>query len=123
MTALAGALFGLAMFLLALAIARGALATVYHEPGLLRQSDGCLAIAFTACTGYFALTGSLPGAVACAAGAALYAWLWQRTRKRRDRAPRAYGLKSRARLPALAARAREALIPRRVLRPVPGSAG
>ncbi len=45
------------------------------------------------------------------------AWLWWH--RRRDRAPRAYGAKSRARIAALAAKAREVLRLRPVLRPVP----
>lgn len=46
--------------------------------------------------------------------------LWLRRGRRRGRAPRAYGAKSRARVAALVARACEAGRPRRVLRPVPG---
>jgi membrane protein implicated in regulation of membrane protease activity len=49
--------------------------------------------------------------------------LWWRRGHRRDRAPRAYGAKSRARVAALVAKAREAGCPCRVLRPVPGGAG
>jgi hypothetical protein len=52
--------------------------------------------------------------------ALLLAWdLWRR-RRNRKRAPRAYGAKSRARLAALARKAREATRPRPVLRPAPG---
>lgn len=61
------------------------------------------------------------GAGASALAAIAY-WWWKR-RKRRDRAPRAYGAKSRALIAALVRKAREAAKPRPVLRPVPGGAG
>lgn len=60
--------------------------------------------------------------MACSATSlALAAWLYWRHR-RRDRAPRSYGYKARARIAALIAKAREALRLRPVLRPVPGGA-
>ena len=54
-------------------------------------------------------------------GVGIAAWLWWR-RRRKDRAPRAYGAKSRALIAALVAKAREATKPRPVLRPAPGGA-
>ena len=57
------------------------------------------------------------GAVQVAVGA----WLWLRGRRKRRRAPRAYGAKSRALVAALVAKAREAARPRPVFRPVPGA--
>ena len=63
------------------------------------------------------------GMFACAAASfatALAVWWWKR--KRRDRAPKMYGAKSRALVAALVRRAREAAKPRPVLRPVPGGA-
>lgn len=48
-------------------------------------------------------------------------WLWSRRRRLR-RALRSLGAKSRARLAAVVRRAREALRPRPVLRPLPGRA-
>lgn len=61
-------------------------------------------------------------AAAAIAGANLIVgvWLWWRNRRRRDRAPRAYGAKARARIAALVAKAREVAKPRPVLRPAPG---
>jgi hypothetical protein len=56
---------------------------------------------------------------AALAGTAIAAILWWLSRRRRKRAPRAYGAKSRALLAALVRRAREAAVPRPVLRPVP----
>lgn len=49
-------------------------------------------------------------------------WLWWHNRRRRDRAPRAYGAKARVRIAALVAKVREAAKPRPVLRPAPGGA-
>jgi membrane protein implicated in regulation of membrane protease activity len=118
----AGAFFDLALPLLALGIAFGSLAFACHDTGLRWWSDGFLAAAFLACSGYFALTGSRAGSAACAVAAALAAWRWRRNRRRRTGAPRAWGLKSRARVAALAARARDAAMPRPILRPVLGDA-
>jgi membrane protein implicated in regulation of membrane protease activity len=56
----------------------------------------------------------------CAVLNALAAWSWWRRRKRR-RAPRALGAKSRARIAAMVTRMRERPA-RPVLRPVPGGA-
>ena len=57
--------------------------------------------------------------VIAGANAGLAAYLWWRKRKRRKRAPRAYGAKSRALVQALVRRAREQARPRPVLRPLP----
>ena len=54
-------------------------------------------------------------------GVGIAAWLLWRHRKR-DRAPRAYGAKSRALIAALVTKVREAAKPRSVLRPAPGGA-
>lgn len=56
--------------------------------------------------------------------AAANVWNWWdcRRKKRRKRAPRAYGAKSRALIAAIVAKARAAAKPRPVLRPVPGGA-
>lgn len=56
--------------------------------------------------------GNVVSVIVCA----LLLW-WQR--RRRDRAPRAYGAKSRALIAALVRKTREAARPRPVLRPVP----
>jgi hypothetical protein len=61
---------------------------------------------------FFALADLINVAVAIAA------W-WLSRRRRRRRVPREYGVKSRALVAALIRRAREAAVPRRVLRPVP----
>jgi O-antigen/teichoic acid export membrane protein len=119
MTILAVALYGLALPLAGLGSTVGTLATLLRDPGLLRWSQGCLAVAFTATAGYFALEGYASWAVVFAAAAVLFAWLWWRQRKSRDRAPRAYGCKSLARLADLAARARDAARPGPILRPAP----
>jgi len=47
---------------------------------------------------------------------------WWLSRRRRKRAPRAYGAKSRALLAAVVAKLREATKPRPVFKPVPGRA-
>jgi hypothetical protein len=59
-----------------------------------------------------------------AAAAVINAWSWWdcRRRKRRKRAPRAYGAKSRALIAAIVAKARAAAKPRPVLRPIPAGA-
>jgi hypothetical protein len=59
----------------------------------------------------------LDGANVC-----LAVFLWWLSRRRRKRAPRAYGAKSRALVAAVVARMRETLKPRPILRPVPGGA-
>jgi hypothetical protein len=61
---------------------------------------------------------------AAVAGANLVvgAVFWWLSRRRRKRAPKLAGAKSKARLAALVRRSREASKPRPVLRPVPGSA-
>ncbi|HXJ24450.1 MAG TPA: hypothetical protein VNH17_02060 [Streptosporangiaceae bacterium] len=71
----------------------------------------------------FASGGGWPWMAADLANAGLAAVLWWLSRRRRKRAPRAYGAKSRALVEALVRRAREAARPRPVLRPVPGGAG
>jgi len=48
--------------------------------------------------------------------------MWWLSRRRRKRAPRAYGAKSRALLAAVVAKMREAAKPRPVFKPVPGRA-
>jgi len=53
--------------------------------------------------------------------AGIAAWLWWRHR-RRNRAPKTYGAKTKAIIAAMVRRAREAAQPRPVLRPVPGGA-
>lgn len=63
------------------------------------------------------------GMFACAAASfatAVAVWWWKR--RRRDRAPKAYGAKSRALVAALVRRAREAAKPRPALRPQPDGA-
>ena len=50
----------------------------------------------------------------------LAAFLWWLSRRRRKRAPKLAGYKGRALLAALVRKAREAVKPRPVLRPVPG---
>jgi hypothetical protein len=60
--------------------------------------------------------------LASAGSGLIGAFLWWRDRRRRKRAPRAYGAKSAALLAALVAKARAAAKPRTVLRPVPGGA-
>jgi hypothetical protein len=63
-----------------------------------------------------------PWGALLAAGAVIVAWRLWRRRKRRGRAPRSYGAKSRALLATLARKAREAAKPRPALQPVPGGA-
>ena len=63
----------------------------------------------------------LPLAVS-AANLILAVWLYWRHRKRKDRAAKLAGAKSRALLASLVRRAREAAQPRPVLRPAPGGA-
>ena len=70
-------------------------------------------------TCYLATHGQWLWALAAGANAGLAIFLWWRRGRRRKRAPRAYGAKSRALVAALARKAREAAIPRPVLRPVP----
>lgn len=57
--------------------------------------------------------------VIAGANAGLAAYLWWRKRKRRKRAPRAYGAKSRALVDAVVRKMRQERQPRRVLRPLP----
>lgn len=63
----------------------------------------------------------LPGAVS-AVQVAIAVAIWRWRNRRRDRAPRAYGAKSRALLAALVRKARETAKPRPVFRPAPGRA-
>lgn len=65
---------------------------------------------------------SWPLVTVCAvqAGIALAIWWWRK--RRRDRAPKFAGAKSRARIAALVATLRESLRPRPILRPQPGGA-
>jgi len=60
--------------------------------------------------------------ICAVANTCIGAWLYWRNRRRRHRAPYAYGAKSRARVAALVRKAGEAARPRPVLRPVPGGA-
>lgn len=60
-----------------------------------------------------------PVAAGNIAVAGLAAWMLWRSRRRRKRAPRAYGAKSRARVAALVRKTREAARPRPVRRLVP----
>ena len=85
---------------------------------------GCLwwAIAATVQAVVDGASGQWGTSLCAAANAGIGAWLWWRRRKRRDRAPRAYGAKSKARIAALVRKARQAARPRPVLRPVPGGA-
>lgn len=69
----------------------------------------------------FAAQEWLPGTLA-AGNVLIGAWIWWHNRRRRDRAPRMYGAKSRALVAALVRKARQAAKPGRVLRPVPGGA-
>ena len=57
-----------------------------------------------------------------AANALLAVFLWWLSRRRKRRAPRAYGAKSALLIAAVAARMKAALQPRPVLRPAPGGA-
>jgi len=92
----------------------------------LKVCDTAIAIAMMGC-GLYAVGAFMErhwGTAAMNAAVAVFVmWdLWRRHRRRRDRAPRTYGAKSRARVAALARKAREAFRPRPVLRPVPGGA-
>jgi hypothetical protein len=93
MTILAVALYGLALPLVGLGGMVGTLATLLRDPGLLRWSQGCLVVAFTATAGYFALEGYASWAVVFAGAVVLFAWLWWRQRKRRDPRHRESGTK------------------------------
>lgn len=69
-----------------------------------------------------AISANLRGLAVAVAELILAAVLWWLSRRRRKRAPRAYGAKSRALLAAAVARMRETLKPRPVFRPAPGGA-
>jgi membrane protein implicated in regulation of membrane protease activity len=94
-------------------------------PGWRRFSGFCLrwAAAAAADTVGLAVTGYGSWALASVASAGLALFLWWLSRRRRKRAPRMYGAKSRALVAALVRRVRETAVPRPGLRPVPeGSA-
>src|SRR6266851_2375234 len=118
MTILASTLSALAIPLLGLGVCALALGTLGHDPDPLHFGHGCLAVSLTAGAASSAVAGDLRWAVLLTPSAAWYAWLWWRNRRRRDRAPRSYGQKSRDRLAALIARYRKAARPRPLLRPV-----
>jgi hypothetical protein len=67
----------------------------------------------------FLIFGPRAWAAGSAANISLAAFLWWLSRRRRKRAPRSYGAKSRALIAAMVARMRESLRPRPVLRPAP----
>jgi hypothetical protein len=66
--------------------------------------------------------GDWPAFTCAAVNLLIGVWLWQRNRRKRKRAPRFYGLKSRALVAAVVRRAREAGRFRPPLRPVLGGA-
>jgi hypothetical protein len=68
------------------------------------------------------VSGQWPVMLAALAGTAVAVVAWWLSRRRRRRVPRAYGTKSKALVAALVRRAREAAVPRPVLRPVPEGA-
>jgi hypothetical protein len=70
----------------------------------------------------YAISGAWNWAGLDAANALLAVILWWLSRRKRKRALRTLGAKSRALVAALARKAREAAKPRPVLRPVPGGA-
>jgi hypothetical protein len=87
-----------------------------------RRMDGVCAAGLTLVAAGYAAEGDSWDAAFYALLAVLFAWIWWR-RRRRDRAPRSYGAKTRALLAAVVAKLRETLKPRPVLRPAPGGAG
>ena len=95
---------------------------VFRDPAAAHYADGLFAITSTLAVAYYILEDDLLLAGVFAVIGAWLAWNWWRKRKRRDPAARSLGAKSKARLAALVARARESAKPRRVLRPVPGAA-
>jgi hypothetical protein len=109
-----------------LACAGGAMVACGLAAVLRRQPKGGLLL-FAAGNGTLAVWGMISGRaewpVAAAnltvAVIAAWWWWWGRFRRRRQRAPRAYGAKSRARIAALTRRARETARPRPVRRPAP----
>ena len=70
----------------------------------------------------WALSGSWGLVALDAANALLAVFLWWLSRRRKRRAPRAYGAKSALLIAAVAALMKAALQPRPVLRPAPGGA-
>ena len=70
----------------------------------------------------WALSGSWGLVALDAANALLAVFLWWLSRRRKRRAPRAYGVKTKLLIAAMVARMREALKPRPALRPAPGGA-
>lgn len=70
----------------------------------------------------FTSTLSWPAAVVSLVLSVAGWWLWWWLGRRRDRAPRQLGAKSRLLLEALAERMRESVVPGPGLRPVPGGA-
>lgn len=86
------------------------------------RANGLLAVGLGMATAANLLDGSYVLAVITGTGAVIAAWLWWKNRRRRkDRAARSMGAKSRALVAALVRKAREAARPRPVLRPVPGA--
>jgi O-antigen/teichoic acid export membrane protein len=90
------------------------------DPALSHTSDGLLVVGYTLSAIWSAASGDVAGAVFGSFLAALFAWLWWRNRRRRDRAPRSIGDKTRRIIAALVAKVREAAKPRPALRPAPG---
>jgi hypothetical protein len=88
------------------------------RPGLWLSLAGCVILLAGAVTGR-----AWPLAAADLLAAAVNAWLLWRNRRRRKRAPRAYGAKSAALLAALTRKARDAARPRPVPRLAPQGAG
>jgi hypothetical protein len=69
-----------------------------------------------------ALAGDLPAALVGIASTVFAVIMWWLSRRRKRRAPKLAGAKSKALLAAIVARMRETLKPRPILRPVPGGA-
>jgi membrane protein implicated in regulation of membrane protease activity len=107
--------FGINMLAIRAAVARPVIGVLWF--GLNCVADVLLA-AVLAAEGLWWLAAWM--AVCAVASALMCRDYWNR--RKRKRATALAGAKSRARIAALVARARQAARPRRVLRPVPGSA-
>jgi len=81
-----------------------------------------LPVSLAGCAFWIAAGIVWPDWVLVAIGVLAAANATRRWRRRRKRAPRSYGAKSRALIAAMVARMRESLRPRPVLRPAPGGA-